>query len=354
MASIKRFHPGVYLKELLDSMEMTAKEFSLRTGISERTISALITGNGDLTFDIAYKLSIFFDNSINYWTNLQTQYNVYLKELNKNEELKKEWVFASKVKNYLIDYGYVFNNFTKEEIINKCREVVGVNSLMLLDKKDLFVCLKEHHTKKEVDYFAQNFWIALALNEARKKNEIPFNKNMLIEYIPEIRGMTKQNLEDFLPRLKYILNECGISFVLLPYLSKSYIYGATKWFSKDNVMLAISNRGEKADLFWFILFHEISHVLMEHRRETLINIENDEDDEADLMAAEMLISNDKWNDYINKNCFTEDSIIEFANSVGIHPCIVLGRLHKEKKYLVPYGKFDKKFKTSYKFKTSDY
>ena len=73
MANIRRFHPGVYIKETLEAMEMTAREFSARTGISERTLSAIINRNEDITFDIAYKLSSYFDNSVNYWTNLQNQ-----------------------------------------------------------------------------------------------------------------------------------------------------------------------------------------------------------------------------------------------------------------------------------------
>ena len=78
MANIKRFHPGVYIKENLIAMEMTAKEFSYRTGISERTLSSIINEKGSITFDVAYKLSLFFDNSINYWTNLQNQYDIYM------------------------------------------------------------------------------------------------------------------------------------------------------------------------------------------------------------------------------------------------------------------------------------
>ena len=77
MANIRRFHPGMYIKETLEAMEMTARDFSAGTGISERTLSAIINGNGDITFNIAYKLSLYFDNSANYWTNLQNQYNLY-------------------------------------------------------------------------------------------------------------------------------------------------------------------------------------------------------------------------------------------------------------------------------------
>ena len=136
------------------------------------------------------------------------------------------------------------------------------------------------------------------------------------------------------------------TFVLLPYLYKSGIYGATKWFSKNNVMLAVSNRGGKADSFWFTLFHEISHILMEHRREMLVSVEGDDDIEANIMAADMLIPRDKWEFFVNSNCFTIDTIRSFADMVGVLPCIVLGRLHKEMR--VPYGKFDRELSAFYR------
>ena len=87
MANIRRFHHGMYIKETLEAMEMTAREFSARTGIYERTLSAIINGNEDITFDIAYKLSLYFDNSVNYWTNLQNQYNLYTYEIESEKEL---------------------------------------------------------------------------------------------------------------------------------------------------------------------------------------------------------------------------------------------------------------------------
>ena len=87
MTNIRRFHPGVYIKETLEAMEMTAREFSARTGISERTLSAIINGNEDVIFNVAYKLSSYFDNSVNYWTNLQNQYNLYTYEIESEKEL---------------------------------------------------------------------------------------------------------------------------------------------------------------------------------------------------------------------------------------------------------------------------
>lgn len=345
MNRIRRFHPGVYIKDSLEAMEMTSRELSIRTGISERTLSAVINGNGDITFDIAYKLSLYFDNSINYWMNLQTQYDLYLREQEEEQDFNNDWELIKGIKKYLLDYSYISNSDDKETIILKVRQLVGVNKLSLLNKKDSFVCLKEQNAIDTSNYFYQNFWIALALKEARKKNGIPYDKKKLLNSIDDIKQLIIEEPSVFYPKLQKIFEDCGISFVLLPYLSKSNIYGATKWFSKDNVMLAISNRGEKADLFWFTLFHELSHVLMEHRRETLFSFENGIDNEADLMASNMLIEKNEWDNFINKKNYTSESILDFSEKMRVLPCIVLGRLHKEK--IVPYGVLDKKFNVSY-------
>ena len=345
MANIRKIHPGEFIKDSLEAMEMTSKEFSMRTGISERTLSAVLNGNGNITFDIAFKLACFFDNSITFWTNLQTQYDMYLKSQAIQDDLQSDYKLFKKIKSYLLEYGYIDESDSKDDAIYKTRKLVGVNKLTLLTEKDSFVCLKEQHIQKENDSFVQNFWIALALNEARKMNGIPYDKNRLKAHIPEIRNMTVLPPKDFYPRLKDILIECGVSFVLLPYLSKSNIYGATKWFSDENVMLAVSNRSEKADLFWFTLFHEIAHLLMEHKRETLISFNGAHDEEADKLASEMLIRKQDWDEFIKKGIFTVTSIKQFAKRINILPCIVLGRLQKEK--LVPYGRLDKSFNVSY-------
>lgn len=111
-------------------------------------------------------------------------------------------------------------------------------------------------------------------------------------------------------------------------------------------MLAISNRSGKADLFWFTLFHELAHVLMAHRRETLFNIDGLEDKYADEMASNMILNKDNWNKFVENNIFTSSTIKKFAEENEVLPCIVLGRLHKEK--LVSYGILDKTFNHTYK------
>ncbi len=345
MLNIKRYHPGEYLKESLDTMEMTAKEFAVRTGISERTLSSIINGNGSVTFDIAYKLASYFDTSVDFWSNLQNAYDLYEKEAEIAQQMDRDWQLAKIIRKYLADNGFISKDNSKETIVNTARKLAGVNALELLKAPDSFVSLKQQHSDKGNEVFAQNFWISLALNEARKKNGTAYDRTGLLQAIEKIRDMTVLEVHDFYPELESTLSQCGISFVALPYLQRSNIYGATKWFSRSNVMLAVSNRTGKADLFWFTLFHEIAHVLMEHRREMLVNEEGTEDTEADKMAADMLIPAQQWKQFTSDGIFTPTSIFAFAQQTGIHPCIVLGRLHKEN--IVPYWKFEKEFGKTY-------
>jgi len=80
-SSIKKYHLGVYIKDALEVMKMTTKEFSVKTGISKYKLHGIISGNSSITFEIASKLSSFFNNSIKYWLSLQIQYDLYLKRI---------------------------------------------------------------------------------------------------------------------------------------------------------------------------------------------------------------------------------------------------------------------------------
>lgn len=72
---IKRYHPGSYLNEALNSVEMTAAEFSERTELPKETVEDLIEGKADVSPEVASKLASFFGNSPDVWINLQASYD---------------------------------------------------------------------------------------------------------------------------------------------------------------------------------------------------------------------------------------------------------------------------------------
>lgn len=331
--TLRRYHPGVYIKDALDALNMSSKEFSIRTGISERTLSDLINEKGNITFDIATKLSEFFGNSVNGWTNLQNAYDVYMLESQQIKEAEEDYKLLKPFKKYLLDNQFIDVTDDNATVVSKIRNIVSVNRLSALNMKQPLVSFKEQNTAmNESNFFAQNFWLAYALTKAREIEVEPYDKRNVIEMMDSLKELLFMNPAEFYPIIGERLRKCGISYVLVPYLNKSNIYGATKWFSNDNVMLAMSNRSERADVFWFTLFHELSHVLKEHKRYCLLQADYIDDDEADDLASRILIPKDKWNEFVKDTKYlTSFKVKTFAESIDVPPFIVVGRLVRENK-----------------------
>ena len=333
--SIKRFHPGVYVRDALIDLNMSSKEFSVRTGISERTLSDLINEKGSITFDIANKLSEFLGTSINVWTNLQNSYDLYTHEEELQKEIKDDYELLKPFKKYLIDNNVINSDDNAEMVVAKTRALLSVNRVSLLNTNELLVSFKELNDKRhDENVFAQNLWLAFALTKARKIETEPYDRSKLLNSLPLLSSLMEKKPKEFYPLLVNTLKECGVAFTFIPYLNKSNIYGATKWLSKDMVMLAISNRGCNADVFWFTLFHEIAHVLMEHKRYCLFQFDDTSDKEADIIASNILINDDDWRLFIESHRFFTTTVIEeFAKIANIPPFIVTGRLAKENRIL---------------------
>ena len=160
---------------------------------------------------------------------------------------------------------------------------------------------------------------------------LPLNRTKLKAMIPEFRKLTLETPEIFYKEMKKLCAECGIALVLVECVPKTYINGATIW-KGDKAILALSVRGKKADIFWFTFFHELAHLIEHHKKEFHISFEKDEvEDEADCMARNYLISDDIYNNFIDKYDYYNPNIIKcYAESIGIAPCILVGRLLHDK------------------------
>lgn len=75
------YHPGSYITDVIETLGITQNEFAERIGLSVKIINQLISGNTNITFEIANKFSEFFHTSIELWLNLQKKYDLYLLKL---------------------------------------------------------------------------------------------------------------------------------------------------------------------------------------------------------------------------------------------------------------------------------
>ena len=75
------FHPGYYIKEIIDNDEIDSKEFANQLGISHESLEQLMNGEQSITEEIAMKLSRLLGTSADYWANLQKEYDRLKAEL---------------------------------------------------------------------------------------------------------------------------------------------------------------------------------------------------------------------------------------------------------------------------------
>ena len=71
-------HPGTVLQELfIKERNLTITELAKRLGMTRANVSAVINERAGIGSELAVKLSAAFGNSATFWTNLQTNYEIW-------------------------------------------------------------------------------------------------------------------------------------------------------------------------------------------------------------------------------------------------------------------------------------
>lgn len=326
------FHPGYYIKEIVDESGLTQEDFAKRLDTTPKNLSKIINGEQKLSVDMAIKLSRMLGTSANYWLNLQSTFDSLVADFKSDEELDKE----KQIFRYL-DYRYFRENFklpdlprkTNEQI--KCvREFLQVATLQVFTKRDMAVSFRSASAElTESGTVKANIMVQIATNYALKyKDSAPaFNQEKWNTVVDYALTLTKRH-EDFFPLIRKAFYDAGVILVVLPNLSGSKINGATKKLGK-NIMLMVNDRRLYADTFWFTLFHEIGHIMNGDYGISFENETGQKEKDADAYAENKLIPPDKFDDFIKTGHFSNTDIIRFADSIDRDAGIVVGRLEKE-------------------------
>lgn len=341
------FHPGSYVEDIVDELNITQAEFAERLGTSAKTVSKIINGEDNISKDIANNLAKLTGISIKTWMDLQTNYDIKVMEIkNKQDEDEKS---ACK----LIDFKYFKENhlvedrkYSIEEKISKLRQLLNLSSLSNLYDFNSAVSYRNTKGFSEQSIINSNVMLELAMNKARNATDNKYTKVKLEAVLPRIKKMSLESPEAFYPELKELLLNCGIILVGLPNLKNANLNGATKRFKNGSVLLLITDRNKSSDIFWFSLVHELGHIYFndfysdyEDQEKYLLK-----EKRADKFASEFFIPENFYSEFIANKNYDKNSVQKFADKLGINPSLVVGRLQREK--IVQYNELNE-LKTSY-------
>ncbi|MFI3213421.1 MAG: HigA family addiction module antitoxin [Eubacteriales bacterium] len=324
------FHPGYYIKEIVEESGLTQEDFAKRLGTTPKNLSYLIRGEQSVSIDIAMKFSRMLGTSVSYWLNLQNAYDTLIAEFKSQEELKEE----RKVFQHL-NYKFFRDNYAlpdlprkKDEQIRAIRNFLNVSTLTVLRKRDMAVSFRSSAVHlEEASIVKANIMVQIATNQVLDIEAPKFNKKRFEEAVQYALTLTR-NHSEFYPLIRKAFKEAGVIFVILPNISASKINGATKKVG-DNIMLMVNDCRLYADSFWFTLFHEIGHIINGDYGISFETETGEHEIAANIFAEDSLIPRVEYDNFKAQNKFELTDIEKFSCEIEKDPGIVLGRLQNE-------------------------
>ena len=73
-------HPGEYLKEVIEELELSQYRLARDIGVATLRISHVIRGQRPVTAELALRLGRYFRQSPRFWLNLQPRYDMDVTE----------------------------------------------------------------------------------------------------------------------------------------------------------------------------------------------------------------------------------------------------------------------------------
>jgi antitoxin HigA-1 len=77
---IRPVHPGEYLQEILEELNLTQQRVATDIGVSPVRISQVINGQRPVTAELALRLGRYFGQTPRFWLNLQARYDMDVTE----------------------------------------------------------------------------------------------------------------------------------------------------------------------------------------------------------------------------------------------------------------------------------
>lgn len=330
-------HPGTTLEELLEASNMSQAELAERTGRPKKLINEIIKGKASITAETALQFESVLGVPASFWNNREAKYQDFIARQEQRRVLGKyvQWIEQFPVK-AMAKNGFIEHARNPMDNLQLILRYFGVVSPEQWN--DLWLTKQAAFRKSpafESDWNSITAWLRMGEIKADAVECKPINIPLFKESLVNIRKMTGQYPDQFLPLLQRECANAGVAVVTVPALPETRVSGAAHWVSPRKALIQLSFRYKSNDHFWFTFFHEAAHILL-HGKKVLFVDDEDADgvssveNEADSFSRNFLIPQDKWDGFIAAGGINAFRINQFAKDIDVHPGIVVGRLQREK------------------------
>lgn len=339
--------PGQLLLSLIEKRGWNQRVVAIILGIGEGVINKIVSGHRSVDAETALMFESIFDD---------VEANDFL-ELQKTYDLAKARIVAQPDPNRP-NRATLFGNLPLTEMIKRrwidvddikdvpkveaaLKKFFGVKSLSEIE-------ILPHAAKKtQVSIEATEHQLAWIYRVRQIASEM-----LVAEYSEAAVRTALLKLEVLMAspeqvrNVPRILGECGIRYVISESVGSAKIDGVCFWLNDISPVIGMTLRYNRIDNFWFVLRHEMEHVLRRHGRERNMIILDaelegkragtgadvpEEERQANAAATDFGISKKMMDKFITRKSpyFKESDLLGFARTYQVHPGIVVGRLQHE-------------------------
>lgn len=331
MVPAEVFPPGEFLAEELEARGWTQAEFAEILGRPAAAVSEIVNGKRAVTPATAKELAAALGTSPLLWMNLEAAYR-----LHRTEEPPKRIAIEARLRSRypvrdMIQRKWIEPSENPEVLEARVLDFFGVDTLG--GQPELPHAARKGATLDGYDESSptQLAWLFRVKQMAESQSVPLYAPSKLKAALRELRSlMIAPEEARHVPR---ILADAGVRFVVVEYLPGSKIDGVCFWLNDNQPVIGMSLRLDRIDNFWFVLRHEIEHVLrgdasvdadLSPDMETL----SEQEEQANKAAASFGVASKVMEDFIarKKPLFSKNRVENFARLIGVHPGIIVGQL----------------------------
>lgn len=331
-------HPGVLLAAELKRRGLLQTDLTFILGRNAKAVNQIINGKQGVSAAMSKALGKALGVSDDYFAGLQRDFDLFgadepdngiesrarmMKTYPIREMIKRGWLRAS----------------DHEDLSTQLSNFFEVNDLSSIPYMT-HAAKRTIYEEKEIPG-PQIAWL-FRVRQIAKSMAVPqYSQTGLSDACQRMKSLLLDPEEArHVPRL---LSECGVRLVIVEPVPSSKIDGVCFWLDKRSPVIGLSFRFDRFDNFWFVLRHEIEHVLQGHglgKVEGMIDAELQgeragtgdnvpgEERVANAAASDFCVPRQKMESFLlRKNpFFYEKDVLAFSKLNGVHPSLPVGQI----------------------------
>lgn len=327
------FPPGEFLRDELEARGWTQTEFAEIIQRPPRVVNEVISGRRGISPETAKELSEALGTSAEFWLNLETAYQLSKtrqpsEEIGRNARLRENFPVREMIK-----IGWIEESPNVSVIETRVLEHFGVAST---EVEPSIPHAARRRSGEDISP-RQYAWLFRVRNLAASFHTTKFSVAKLRSALSDLEGL--MNDVDEIRHVPRILSDCGVKFIIVEPIPGSKIDGGCLWLDNGKTpVIGMTLRYDRIDNFWFVLRHEIEHVIRgDGKKIWLIDDTDDLSEEnnaerlANEAASDFCVDQKVLANFITRVSpyFSDAKVRGFAKISARHPGIVVGQLRRK-------------------------